>query len=159
MLARVAAHHHAIVPIDFEHLCGDARRARVRERAQVAHAGVDVQLAVGADAHQSIKAISTRRVIGLTHTDADDLGALALPAELLLRRPVKTLGTLRQRIFQIAAGGRRALGAAQRAGLRRVEQADGEAIDTQFARGLVEQGLDDMHQLVVAGAALRTAHR
>ena len=47
MLAAVAAHDDAVVPLHFQHLGRDSGRARVRIGAEVADARVNVKLAVG----------------------------------------------------------------------------------------------------------------
>src|SRR5690606_13005342 len=103
VLAAVAALDDAVLPVVLQHLGGDARRARVRERAEIADAGVNVELAVRRDAHQAVEAVESGRVISLADADAGDRRSLALPAALAALVPVEALGTFRERFLQVHA--------------------------------------------------------
>src|SRR5690606_949776 len=131
VLAAVAALDDAVLPVVLQHLGGDARRARVRERAEIADAGVNVELAVRRDAHQAVEAVESGRVISLADADAGDLRSLALPAALAALVPVEALGTFRERFLQVHARDRPPVGADPGARFRRIDAPDLEAVDVQ----------------------------
>ena len=99
-LRRVAALDDAFLPVVLQHFGRDARRARMRERAEIADAGVDVKDAIRRDAHEAVEAGEARRVIRLADADAGDLAAVALAAARHALGPVEALGALVQRILQ-----------------------------------------------------------
>ncbi len=159
VLTRVAALDDAILPIVLERLGCNARSARVRERAQVADTGVDVQLAVGRDTHETVKATEPGRVIRLADSDSRHLRPLALAAARDALLPVETRGSLVQRIVEIGAGDRPPVRSDLRDRRRGVDLAKLQPVDLQVARRLVHQGLEHARDLVLAGTALRRARR
>src|SRR5881394_716850 len=159
VLARVAALDDAVVPVRLQRLRGDARSARVRVRAEVADAAVQVHLAVGRDRNDAVEAREAGRVESLAEADTRDLRAVLLAAELLLLLVVEERGALLARLVQVAARDRAAVLAELRVHPRAVDLADLVAVDAELLRGLVDQRLDRRDGLVVAGAALRRARR
>src|SRR5690606_458618 len=132
-----AALDDAVVPVVPEHFRRDPRRARVRVRAEVAHAGVDVPLAVGGDAHEAAEPAAARRVVRRAHADAAHLGAVALPAAGLARLPAEGLRALLERLAQVRARQAGLVAAVLPVARRRVDAADLETVHAQPARGLV----------------------
>src|SRR5215472_9397967 len=120
---------------------------------------VDVELAVGADAHQPVEAGRPGGMEGLSDADAGDLGILAPAAAPFALLPAEELGALVERLGEIGAGQRVALFADLAPGVGRVDAADRDAVEPQLARRLVDQRLDCRRGLVLAGPALRAARR
>ena len=87
VLAAVAAHDDAVVPVRLQHLGRDARRHRVRIRAEVADAGMNVDLAVRRDAHEAVEAVAAGRVKRRADADAAHLRAARLAAARLPLAP------------------------------------------------------------------------
>ncbi len=159
VLAAVAALDHAVLPVVFEHFGGHARGAGVRERAEVADAGVNVQHAIRRDTHQAVEAGKTRRMKRLPYRNARDLAATALAAALHALRPVEAGRADVERFLQIAARHLRLVGSVGTLVRGRVELADLEPVHLELACCAIEQRLHDDGELVVAGPALRRAQR
>ncbi len=64
---------------------------------------MNVELAIGRDAHQPIEAAESRGVIGLADADAGDLRSPTLAAARPALFPVEASGPLFQRIREIGA--------------------------------------------------------
>src|SRR5258706_10885501 len=92
-------------------------------------------------------------------TDADHLGAAPLAAELDLFVRIEALGPLLQRLLEERAGEVFPLLAVLASAVGRIDHADGEAIETELARRLVEDRLHGERGLVLAWAALWAAER
>src|SRR5216684_8936000 len=91
--------------------------------------------------------------------DADHLGAAPLAAELDLFIPLEALGALLQRLLEEGAGEVFPLLAVLAAAVGRIDHADGEAVDVELARGLVEDRLHGKRGLVLARPALWATER
>src|SRR5688572_22995537 len=135
MPAAVPALDDTVLPVALEHFRSDARGSRMREGAEVAHASVNMQLAVRRDAHETIKAVEARRMIRLAHTDSDDARAVSLTAALLFLVPVEAGSAFRERVLQVAARHGLALLAHLRIQSGCVATADLQPVDTEVARG------------------------
>src|SRR5881394_4569523 len=100
MQPAVAAHDDAVLPIHLEHLGRDARGRGVRVRAEVADAGVDVELAVAREPHEPVEAVAAGRVKRGADADADHLRARLLAAAREPARPAEALGAALERLAQ-----------------------------------------------------------
>jgi hypothetical protein len=60
MLARIAALDDALLPVVLQRLGRDPGGARMRERAEIADAGMDMKDAVRRDATQTVEAVEAR---------------------------------------------------------------------------------------------------
>src|SRR5262245_43226402 len=127
----------------------------MREGAEIANPGMDVELAVRRDAQEAVEAVRAGRVIALADADAGDLVAGALSGADLLLLPVEHGGGLIERLLDEGRRERAAIGADLAARVGRVDLADRDAVDLQLARHLVHDWLDDGHELVLARTALR----
>ncbi len=159
MLARVAALDDAVLPIVLEGFGGNACRARVRERSQIADAGMNMELAVQRDANETVEPAESGRVVRLAYAHARDLGTLALAAARQSLLPVEARRALVQGIVEVGARDGPAVGAHLRAHRRRVDLAQLQPVDIELAGRLVHQGLEDAGDLILTGAALRRARR
>src|SRR3970040_2401690 len=113
MTARVAAHDDAIPPVHFQGLGGDARRARMRVRTEIADAGMDVELAVRRQNDEAVKTAAARRMVGRAGADAGHFRAVALSARRFALLPIERGRPLGEGIRQVSARD----GALLRAGL------------------------------------------
>src|SRR5690606_4875851 len=154
VLARVAALDDAVLPAHLQHLGRDPRRAGMRVRAEVADAGMDMELALRRDSHDTVETGEAGRMKALPNGDGPHLRAVALAAPRLALRVVERLGALVERLADIAARHRRTLAADPAVHVGRVEAPHLERIDAELPGGLVEQRLDDRDGLVVARASL-----
>ena len=157
--AAVAPLDDAVVPAVLEYLRRDPGGGGVGVRAEVAAAGVDVQHAVGRDPHQAIVAVAAGGMVALADPDADDLRPVALAAAGRLLLPVEEFGALGQRFVLVGAGDGALAPADLRVVARRVDAPYGQLVDAQFARGLVEDRLDGLGDLVLPRAALGSPRR
>src|SRR5690606_22136258 len=154
VLARIAALDDAVLPAHLQHLGRDAGRARVRVRAEVADAGVDVQLAVRRDPDDAVETRESGRMKALPDRDGSDLRAVALAAAGLALGVVELRCTLLERFADVGARDRRPLAAEPPVHAGCVDPADVERVETELARGFVHQRLDDRDGLVVPRPAL-----
>src|SRR6187455_2527578 len=133
----------------------------MREGAEVADAGVDVELAVRFQAQQAVEARETGRMEGLADADARHPRAVLLAAAFHAFGPVELRLALVERVAQVGAGHHGAFavgtGAAGRAVHGIVLLPDRNAVELEFARRAIHQRLHDAGQLVLAGATLRSA--
>jgi hypothetical protein len=83
----------------------------MRVGAEIAHAGVDVQLTVRRDAQQSIETVRAGRVVALANPDAGHLSAVPLSGALFPLIPVEEARAFVQRLLDEGAGERPAVGA------------------------------------------------
>ena len=96
-------------------------------------------------------------MVTLTDADAGDLAAVALAAALLALAPVEKLGTFIESFRHERARHRALFGTVPgvlSALARGVDEANRQAVDSQFPRCLVEQRLEHVGGLILAGAAL-----
>ena len=135
----------------------DARGAGVGVRAEVPDPGVDVQPAVGGDAHQPVLAALARPMVGLADPDPGYAGPLALAAARQPLLPSEALGALGKRLSQMSAGDGPLAAAVEGVRVGGVDAADGQLVDTQLARRLVEQRFHRAGDLVLARTPLRAA--
>src|SRR5690606_483282 len=80
VLRAVAALDDAVLPVALQRVRRDARRHDIRVRAEVADAGVDMQLAVRLQHDEAVEAARACRMERLPDADPDHLRAVALPA-------------------------------------------------------------------------------
>src|SRR6266851_7869666 len=90
---------------------------------------------------------------------AHHLGAAPLATELDLLIPLEALGTLLQSLFEEGAAEALAFLAVLAAAVGGIDHADGDAIEIELARRLVEDRLHGERGLVFAWATLRAAER
>ena len=114
---------------------------------------MNVDLAVGRDAHEAVEAVAAGRVIG--RADADGRAPSSRCARRCApaaARPTEQLGAAVERILQIGARD----AALHRADLGRVvgriDAPDRDAVEPELLRGLVDQRLDGRRDLVLARA-------
>src|SRR5215813_5600674 len=131
----------------------------MREGAEIADTGVDVELAVRRDPQETVKAVRAGRMVALPNADAGHLAAVALARAGLLLVPVELLRALVERLLHEGRRERSAVRSDLAARIRRVDLADRDAVDLQLARDLVHDRLDDGDELVLARTALRTCWR
>ena len=141
--AGVAALDDHIVPVVVEHVGRDPRGPRVGVGAEIADAGMDVQLAVRRDAHHAVEAVRAGGVIALADADAGHLGAVALAGLFLLLLPLEHLGALVQRLLLEGAGQGTAIGADLGGRVGRIHAPDREPVDVELLRRLVDHRLED----------------
>src|SRR5690606_4749490 len=127
--------------------------------AEIADAGMDMQLAVRLQHDETVEAARARRMERLPDADADDFRAVTLPAARALLLPAELARTHLERLAKMRAGHAALPGTETRRAVRRVDAPDLEPVDAELARGLVDQRLDGRRDLVLARAALRTARR
>src|SRR5215467_1541401 len=127
----------------------------MRVGAEIAHASMDVKLAVRRDPQQAVKAVRAGRVIALADADAGHLAAVALARAGLLLVPVEHARALVERLLDEGGRDRAAVRADLVLRLRRVGRADRDAVDAELARRLVHDWLDGGRELVLARPALR----
>src|SRR5262245_53620676 len=127
----------------------------MRESAEIANAGVDVELAVRRDAQEAVEAVRAGRVIALADTDAGHLATVALARAGLLLVPVEHPRALVERLLDEGRRDRAAVRADLAARVRRIGRADRNAVDAELACRLVHDWLDRGRELVLARPALR----
>src|SRR5690242_14976310 len=98
-------------------------------------------------------------MIALADSDADELCAGLLTRALLPLVPVEHRGALVQGLLDEGAGHRALVGTDLAVVVRRIDLADLHAVNLQFARSLVDHGLDGRDQLVLAWPPLWSAQR
>ena len=118
-----------------------------------------MQPAVRRDAHQSVLAALARPMVGLTDPDSGHAGPVALAAARAPLLPSEALGALGERLSQMSAGDGPLTCAVEGVRVGGVDAADGQLVDAQLGRGLVEQGLHRAGDLVLTGTALRAPRR
>src|SRR3954454_23094413 len=126
----------------------------MRVGAEIAHAGVDMQLAIRRDAPEAIEAVAAGRMIALADADAYQLVAVLLARALLPLVPVEHSGTLVQCLLDTGTGHRTLVGTDLSIIVRRVHLADLHPVNLQFTRRLIDHRLDGGNQLVFARPAL-----
>src|SRR5690606_8942982 len=89
VLRAVAALDDAVLPLALQRVRRDARGDRIRIRAEIADAGMDVELPVRLQHDETVEAARARGVIRLADADADNLGTIALPAARTFLRPTE----------------------------------------------------------------------
>src|SRR6185503_16486350 len=120
---------------------------------------MDVQLAVGRQAHDAVEAAAAPGVERLADAEARDLRAALLAAALLASFPIERGRTALERFALIRARDGALLRVVFRGVVGRVDAADRDAIEVQRFGGLVDQRLDRGGDLVLPGAALRSRRR
>ena len=154
MRCGAAMHDLALAPIALQGLGRRPGGGGVGVGAEVADAAVQVDLAVGRDAHQAVETGSAGGVVALADANAGDLAAPAAPAALDLFRPVPALSAQLQGLGHVGAGHRALVGVELGIRVRRVDAADGHPVEPQFLGGLVHQRLENGGDLVLPGPAL-----
>ena len=145
---------HAVLPVAAQDFGSRPRGGHVGIGAQVADPGVEVQLAFGCEHHQAVVTAAARGVVRLPDAHAVGLRALSIAAALAACRPVELLGALVEGFGHVGAGERPLLGADGAGGVGGVDPADGQAVESQFARGLVDDRFHRGRDLVLPRSAL-----
>src|SRR5262245_32479247 len=127
----------------------------MREGAEIADTGVDVELAVRRDPQEAVEAVRAGRMVALSDADAGHLAAVALARAGLLLLPVEHLRALVERLLHEGRRERATVRTDLAARVWCVDLADRDAVDAKLARHLVHDRLDDGHELVLARPALR----
>ncbi len=146
------------LPGEVEHFRRGARGVGEGVGAQVADAGVDLELAVGSHHHEAVEAERARRVARERDADAGDLGSLLLARQLLDVVPVDQRFRLVDRLADERAGEAALVAVELRRRVGRVDAAQLEPVDAQLLGGGVDQGLEHRRDLRAARArAARSA--
>ena len=137
-LAGVAPVDDDLLPRHLEHVGRDAREIDHRVRAEIADAGLHVQLAVRTDRHQAVEADRSGAVRSDRDADAAHLRSVPLAGARRARRPVELLGAaierlLHERARDVPPSALRIGRAVQRLALGRVDPPDRDLIDARAA--------------------------
>ena len=159
MAPRVAANHHAVLPIALEDLGCDAGRRRMGVGSEVADAAVDVQLTVGCQPHESVVAATSRGMECLTDSDSRDLRAPPPAAPRPPLGPVERLCAAIEHLTLVRARDRPLRAVEFPVVVGRVDAAKLNRVDAERAGRLVEKRLHRHRDLVLSRTALRTGRR
>ena len=164
-LARVAPVDDDLVPRHLEHVGGDAREIDHRMRAEIADAGLHVQLAVGPDRHQSVEADRAGARAGRPRRRRRvTFDPLPLAGARRARRPIELLRAaierlLHERARDVAASAFRIGRPVERFALGRIHPANRHLIDPELLGGLRDHAFADAVGLHRSRRSLLRARR
>src|SRR4051812_4732776 len=115
---------------------------------------MNVQLAIGSDAHQTVVPAAAGRVKRLADADARDLRSASLAAARFALLPVESGCAALDRLALISARDRALRAVVLRLVVGRIDAAQLHPIDTERVRCFVEQRLDCAGDLILARSAL-----